>query len=249
MDESQLPFHAAEPQLKLQLNSWGQTIGAPLPAWVPRERPARDVIIGQFCRLEPLDPERHAVELFSAFSSAPDQRMWTYLPYGPFESAEHYAEWCRSVSQSSDPQFFAIVELTSQQPVGVASFLRIDPANGCIEVGHLQFSPRMQQTTVATEAMFLMMQTAFELGYRRYEWKCDAFNAPSRAAARRLGFQYEGLFRQAVIYKQRTRDTTWYSIIDTEWPGLRAAFIQWLSPANFDVQGRQRVRLSELTAK
>ena len=148
-----------------------------------------------------------------------------------------------------DPLFFAIVDAPSQTALGVASLMRIDPANGAIEVGHLAYSPRLQRTPAATEAMFLLMQYAFELGYRRYEWKCDTLNAPSRAAAQRLGFSFEGVFRQAVIYKERSRDTAWHSIIDAEWPALRAAFTQWLAPSNFDAAGRQLTRLSDLTAQ
>jgi RimJ/RimL family protein N-acetyltransferase len=139
------------------------------------------------------------------------------------------------------------VELATGRPVGVASYLRINPAWGSIEVGGLHFSPRMQRSPIATEAMFLMMQRAFELGYRRYEWKCDALNAPSRAAAERLGLSYEGTFRQALVYRQRNRDTAWFAAIDAEWPALRAAFTRWLAPENFDASGRQRSRLSDLT--
>ena len=145
-----------------------------------------------------------------------------------------------------DPLFFAILDRADGKPAGVASYLRITPASGSIEVGHIHDAPRLQRSPAATEAMYLLMQRAFELGYRRYEWKCDALNAPSRAAALRLGFQYEGLFRQAVIYKGRNRDTTWFSIIDGEWPRLKRAYEQWLAPENFDGGGRQKRGLSEL---
>jgi RimJ/RimL family protein N-acetyltransferase len=173
--------------------------------------------------------------------------MWTYLAYGPFASLTSYREWMQSVCKANDPLFFAVIDLKSRQPVGVASYLRIDPAVGSIEVGHLAYSPLLQRTPAATESMFLMMRQAFQLGYRRYEWKCDALNAPSRSAAERLGFTFEGIFRQATIYKQRNRDTAWYSIIDTEWPRLETAFQWWLDPANFDAQGKQQIRLSDLT--
>lgn len=173
--------------------------------------------------------------------------MWTYLPYGPFDTCEAYQTWATTASQSVDPLFYAIIAGNSQQAVGVASYLRIDPAVGSIEVGHLAYSPQLQRTPAATEAMFLLMRQAFELGYRRYEWKCDALNAPSRAAAERLGFAFEGIFRQATIYKQRSRDTAWYSIIDSEWPALRSLFETWLAPGNFDAEGNQRQSLSELT--
>ena len=147
-----------------------------------------------------------------------------------------------------DPLYFAIVKLPDEKAVGVASYMRIDPRNGTIEVGGIKYSPLLQRTRAATEAMHLMMRGAFALGYRRYEWKCDTFNAPSRAAAQRYGFSYEGVFRQAVIYKGRTRDTAWYSIIDSEWPAIDAAFTRWLAADNFDAAGKQRLPLSQLTA-
>lgn len=229
-------------------NALGQPVGFPLPNWVPPPCPPREILTGRYCRLEPLDPERHASALYAANSADVSQRMWTYLPYGPFESLDGYQSWMQTVCSTNDPQFSAIVNLQTGQPVGVASYLRIDPAAGSIEVGHLAYSPQLQRTPAATESMFLMMRRAFELGYRRYEWKCDALNAPSRAAAERLGFRFEGLFRQATIYKQRNRDTAWYSIIDREWPALEAAYHRWLDPANFDSQGHQRTRFSDLTA-
>lgn len=173
--------------------------------------------------------------------------MWTYLPYGPFESLEIYRAWLKDTTCHDDPIFYSILDNTTTKPVGLAAYLRILPASGSIEVGHVNYSPLLQRTPAATEAMFLMMQRAFQLGYRRYEWKCDALNAKSRAAAQRLGFSYEGIFRQATIYKGRNRDTAWFSIIDCEWPALETCFRRWLNPANFDEQGAQRVRLSELT--
>jgi len=142
---------------------------------------------------------------------------------------------------------FAVVDPITDDAIGVAGYLRITPASGSIEVGHLNFSPRLQRTRAATEAMYLMMAHAFELGYRRYEWKCNALNLPSRAAALRLGLSFEGIFRQATVVKGRNRDTAWYAAIDSEWPALRAAFLQWLDPANFDEQGQQRISLSALT--
>jgi RimJ/RimL family protein N-acetyltransferase len=154
----------------------------------------------------------------------------------------------RSVAGKDDPQFHAVLERATGEAVGVASYLRIDPAAGSIEVGHINYSPRLQRTIAATEAMYLMMRRAFQLGYRRYEWKCNALNAPSRAAAQRLGLSYEGVFRQAHVVKGRNRDTAWYAAIDTEWPALDRAFQQWLDPANFDDRGRQRTSLSDLTA-
>jgi RimJ/RimL family protein N-acetyltransferase len=228
-------------------NALGQPVGAPLPDWKAVPRPPRTAMEGRFCRVEPLDPGRHGAELYAANSLDQDGRNFTYLSGGPFATRDAYFEWLNGFCRGDDPLFHAIVDRASGKPVGVASFMRIDPANGVIEVGHINYSPLLQRKPAATEAMYLMMKRAFEFGYRRYEWKCDSLNAPSRAAAQRLGFSYEGLFRQAIVYKGRTRDTAWYSIIDGEWPALRAAFERWLDPANFDAQGNQRVSLSSLT--
>jgi RimJ/RimL family protein N-acetyltransferase len=227
------------------LNHLGQPVGFPLPGWNERPRPPRTPISGRFCSVEALDPDRHAAQLFDANSEDRDGRNWTYLPYGPFATLEAYREWVGGAGQANDPLFYAIVDDLSGQAVGVASLMRIDPRPGVIEVGGINYSPRLQRRPAATEAMYLMMRRVFdELGYRRYEWKCDSLNAPSRAAALRLGFQYEGLFRQATVYKGRNRDTAWFSIVDTEWPALRDAFEGWLDPANFDADGRQRRSLA-----
>ncbi|RYD67481.1 MAG: N-acetyltransferase [Verrucomicrobiaceae bacterium] len=201
---------------------------------------------GRFCRLEKLDAEHHVASLHAANSLDKDGRMWTYLAYGPFDSGDAYRAWVDDVSGKSDPLFFAIIDRESSRAIGVASYLRIDPRAGSIEVGHIAYSPLLQGTTAATEAMFLMMKHAFDLGFRRYEWKCDALNAPSRAAALRLGFTFEGIFRQAVIVKGRNRDTAWFSITDKEWPSRQEAIQHWLAPENFDTNGRQLAKLSEL---
>jgi RimJ/RimL family protein N-acetyltransferase len=230
------------------LNALGQPVGPPLPDWRSPPHPPRTAMAGRFCRVEPLDPARHGAELHAANSLDRDGRNFTYLSGGPFATREAYFEWLNGFCRGDDPLFHAIVDAASGQAVGVASFMRIDPRNGVIEVGHINLSPLLQRKPAATEAMVLMMRRAFELGYRRYEWKCDSLNAPSRAAAQRLGFSYEGLFRQAVVYKGRSRDTAWYSVIDGEWPALRSAFERWLDPSNFDAAGNQRVSLSSLTA-
>ena len=229
-------------------NELGQPVGAPLPGWKGVARPPRTVMSGRYCRVEPIDPARHADDLYRANALDPSGRNFTYLSIGPFDAFDAYREWMASARPSEDPLFHAIVDAATGKAVGIASYMRIDPANGVIEVGHLNYSPLLQRKPAATEAMYLMMQRAFELGYRRYEWKCDALNAASRAAAQRLGFSYEGVFRQASIYKGRNRDTAWYAMIDGEWPALDAAFRRWLDPENFDAQGNQRARLSQLTA-
>ena len=232
-----------------RLNAHRQPIGEPLANWREPEPPSREPMDGRFCRLESLVPERHAAELYAANARENDGRSWTYLPYGPFESLDQYQAWLEGMCQGEDPLFFAIIRKSDGKAVGVASYLRIMPSHGSVEVGHLHFSEQLKRSPIATEAMFLMMQRAFAQGYRRYEWKCDALNAPSFAAAQRLGFKHEGTFRQAAVYKGRSRDTAWFSIIDSEWPALTEAFSRWLAPENFDDAGQQRTRLSELTQK
>lgn len=229
-------------------NHLGQPIGDALDGWTPPPRPSATTLKGAFTRLERLDPPRHARALHDANALDVDGRNWTYLPVGPFARFEDYDAWLTKMAAGEDPYFFTVVDRASGRPVGVASYLRIEPAAGSIEVGHINFSPLAQRTSVASEAMFLMMRHAFALGYRRYEWKCDALNQPSRTAAERLGFTFEGIFRQAVVYKQRNRDTAWYSILDREFPALERAFSTWLSPANRDTDGRQRHRLADLIA-
>ena len=226
-------------------NRWGQPIGRSLDGFTARPRPRHRVHAGRFCRLEPL-ATAHAEALHAAYAED-DGRNWTYLPYGPFPSASEYEAFVEQTLGKDDPLFFAVCTGTDARPVGVASYLRIEPEMGVVEVGHLSYAPALQRTPAATEAMFLMMRHAFDdLGYRRYEWKCDALNAPSRAAAERLGFRYEGTFRNHVVMKGRNRDTAWFSITDAEWPALRRGFETWLAPENFDAEGRQRVRLSDL---
>lgn len=224
-------------------NEFGQPIGAALPHWTPRPHPPRTAMSGNYCRVERLDPESHTDPLFACLGSLNDGR-WTYLPYGPFPTRDSFRQWMDDAITTADPLFHAIVD-PSGIPIGVAAYMRIANAHGVIEIGHLNFSPRLQRTPAATEAMYLMLRRAFEeLGYRRYEWKCDSLNGPSRRAAVRLGFTYEGLFRQAVVYRQRTRDTAWFSMIDSEWPARRAAFEAWLASSNFDEAGAQRQPLS-----
>jgi RimJ/RimL family protein N-acetyltransferase len=227
-------------------NSLGQPIGSPLPGWIPPPLPPRQPIEGRYVRVAPID-EQFAGDLYAAHLQDREGRSWTYLPYGPFANERDYREWMRATCFSADPLFHAIVDRATGRAVGVAAYMRIAPESGSIEVGHVCFSPLLQRGRGATEAMYLMMKRAFDLGYRRYEWKCDALNAPSRVAARRLGFSFEGVFRQATVYKARNRDTAWYAAIDWEWPALARAFDTWLDPDNFDAAGRQRSKLSDLT--
>ena len=229
-------------------NDLGQPVGAPLPGWKVTERPPRTAMSGRYCRVEPIDPARHAEDLYRAGALDSSRRNFTYLLSGPFDSFDAYRHWMESSCLGDDPLFHAIVDADTGKAAGVAAYMRIDPKNGVIEIGNINYSPLLQRKRAATESMYLMMKRVFETGYRRYEWKCDSLNAPSRAAAQRLGFSYEGIFRQAVVYRGRSRDTAWYAAIDSEWPALERAFQRWLDPANFDAQGKQRLRLSDLTA-
>lgn len=230
-------------------NHLGQALGEAMPDWQAPEFLTAEIMTGRFCRLEPLQAERHGRDLFNANSLDAEGANWTWLPYGPFTDFDAYQLWLQKMAEAKDPQFYAIIDLASGAAVGVAAYMRIYPAHGIVEVGHLNFSPRMQQTPLSTEAMYLMMQQAFRLGYRRYEWKCNALNKPSWRAAERLGFSFEGVFRQALILKGRNRDTAWFSVIDNEWPALELVFQRWLSAENFDAQGRQKNSLSDMVLK
>lgn len=230
-------------------NALGQPIGFPVLHWSTRARPQRCTLHGQYGQLQPLDCTVHAAALWETFAADACGADWTYLPYGPFSHSDDFYRWLDSVAHAQDPLFYCVLDQTGRA-CGLASLMRIDPQNGVIEVGHIHFAPSLQRTRLATEAMYLLMRYVFaELGYRRYEWKCDALNAPSRHAAQRLGFRYEGTFRQATIYKGRNRDTAWFSIIDRQWPILERAFQRWLSADNFDRYGQQQQSLSTLTAE
>lgn len=222
-----------------ELNELGQPVGLPVADWSPPAWPSTEAMHGRYCRLESLDVDRHSQSLYEAHRLDRDASSWTYMPYGPFSSLDEFRKYVSTYSGKSDPQFYAIIDASQDRAIGVASYLRITPAAGTIEVGHLSFSPLLRRTRMATEAMMLMMANAFDLGYRRYEWKCNALNDASRRAALRLGFTFEGIFRQATVVKGRNRDTAWYSILDSEWPLRRAAFDRWLAPENFDAQGHQ----------
>lgn len=221
-----------------------QPVGAPLPDWQPRPCPVGVTLAGRTITLQRLDPERHARSLFDAYAADTDGRLWTYLAQGPFPQFRDFEAWLRL--HAADPTLvsYALVNPDDGLALGIASYLRIDPPVGSIEIGHLCFAPALQRSTAATEALYLLLRHALdELGYRRCEWKCDQLNAASRRAAERLGFCYEGTHRNARVYKGRNRDTAWYSIIDREWPSLRQSLQAWLAPENFDADGRQRSRL------
>ncbi|MBY8975606.1 GNAT family N-acetyltransferase [Rhodobacteraceae bacterium NNCM2] len=226
------------------MSETGQPIGYPVENWQPATRPTDQVLEGRYCRVEPLT-EAHAPDLFDAISDDKDGRTWTYMPNGPFETLDSYRAWLRGAIAVKDPLQFAII--VDGRAVGTASYLRINPQHGTIEVGFITFTPRLQRTPAATEAMFLMMQWAFENGYRRYEWKCNDKNLPSRRAAMRYGMSYEGVFLNALTVKGHNRDTAWYAAIDSEWTRLKQAFEQWLDPENFDSDGKQKASLSALT--
>ncbi|CUH66139.1 hypothetical protein TG4357_02255 [Thalassovita gelatinovora] len=224
----------------------GQTkTDAALRNWKTPPAPTGAVLEGRYARLEKLSADRHAALLYRSFEG--HDAVWDYLPYGPFHSAAAYHRWMRDVTQDDDPLFYAIRDSETGRFGGVASYLRITPGMGVIELGHINLSPALQKTRAATEAFFLMMKWAFDQGYRRFEWKCDAGNIGSRRAAQRLGLSYEGIFRQHLIVKGRNRDTAWFAATDQEWPALQEAFTFWLSPGNFDANGRQKERLGDLT--
>lgn len=216
-----------------------------LADWVPPKAPDGTALEGRYAWLERLDADRHAALMFGEFVG--HDHLWRYMPYGPFSSSAQYHRWMREACAGSDPLFYAIQNRDTGIFGGVASFLRIVPDMGVIELGHINLSPALQGTRAATEAFFLMMGWAFDAGYRRFEWKCDADNLPSRRAAQRLGLSFEGIFRQHMIVKGRNRDTAWFAATDGDWPALKEAFEVWLNPRNFDADGQQRERLSGLT--
>ncbi|MEJ8572876.1 GNAT family N-acetyltransferase [Microbaculum marinum] len=220
-----------------------------LSGWTGRPRPPREPMEGRLVRLEPFDADAHARDLFEAYRLDADGTLWTYLPYGPFADLDAYRAHARTVMTSDDPLFHSIIDLSTGKAAGVASLMRIVPEHGVIETGHICYSPLLQRTVGATEAMYLLACRVFDdLGYRRYEWKCDNGNAPSRRAAARLGFRFEGVFRKHLVVKGRNRDTAWFSITDDEWPSVKAAYRRFLDGGNFGIDGSQQWRLSTLNA-
>jgi RimJ/RimL family protein N-acetyltransferase len=228
-----------------EFNHLGQSVGFAVPSWSDRSLPPQEPIAGRYCHIVPLDPDLHASDLYLTNSEDKDGRMWSYIPVGPFPDFANYLASMKSWLQE-DWYLHAIIDRTTSTASGVALYMSVEPGAGSVEIG-VMYSPRLQRTTAGTEAMYLLMRRAFdELGYRRYVWKCNVLNTASIYAAKRLGFQFEGTFRQAEVLKGRNRDTAWFSILDREWPPLRAAFERWLEPENFDPSGQQRRSLAEL---
>lgn len=222
-------------------NAFGQPVGPVVQDWTGCDPLPALTVSGQYTQISPFSVAADADALWEAVCED-DGRMWTYMPITPFENRAAFDVWTHEIEASADPMFHTL-RGEDGRVGGVASFLRIVPGHGVAEVGYISFTPRLQRTRAATEAMFLMMQHVFAHGYRRYEWKCNAANAASMRAAERLGFTYEGTFRQMQVVKGRNRDTAWFSILDSEWPAQRERFIAWLSPKNFDEEGRQRQSL------
>ncbi|MFL5260084.1 MAG: GNAT family N-acetyltransferase [Hyphomicrobiales bacterium] len=217
-------------------------VGPPVDPLPPGLAPDRRPLFGRWARLEAVSVAKHAYDLYQSFAhSDPEGRIWTYMGYGPFAGYDAFCDWLKDREASRDPWFYAFIRRDTGTAAGMGAFMRLDAANGVIEIGHIWLSPALQKTREGSEAIFLMMRHCLdELGCRRLEWKCDALNAPSRRAADRFGFTFEGLFRQHMIVKGRNRDTAWFSIIDKEWPPLRTAFVEWLKDENFEADGRQR---------
>jgi len=220
----------------------------PLSRWHSRPLPGPETHEGRYVRLVPLSAESHTADLWDGVQG--HDEVWDYLADGPYAAEADLAAAIEQKAAGTAAVFLAIVPKSSGRAEGYASYMRIDPANGVLEVGNILMAPALQKTTAATEAMYLMARHVFEdLGYRRYEWKCNADNAPSRRAALRYGFTFEGIFRQHMIVKGQNRDTAWFSMLDSEWPARRAAFEAWLDPANFDGQGRQRQTLTQIAGR
>lgn len=230
-----------------QKNQFGQIIGNRVDNWIPCQKPPQKVIQGTYCILEPLEINKHSSKLFDSLAIDNKGESWTYLPYGPFNTLNEFQEWLNTTMADINTLFYAILNVKTHQPIGISGYLRINSEHGVIEIGHLHFSKLLKRTPLATEAIYLMLQLIFdELGYRRCEWKCNALNEPSRMAAERFGFKFEGIFRQHYVFKNHNRDTAWFSILDSEWPIIKEKFQKWLAPSNFDATGKQILKLSEL---
>lgn len=230
-----------------QKNQFGQLVGNPVENWVPCHKPGKEILHGSYCILEPIEINEHTDQLFDALAIDNQGESWTYLPYGPFDTLSEFKNWLSKMMLETDTLLYAILDAKTQKTIGISGYLRIDPEHGVIEIGHLHFSTLLKQTPLATEAIYLMLRNVFEKHrYRRCEWKCNDLNEPSRRAAERFGFTFEGIFRQNNVFKNYNRDTAWFSIIDSEWPALKERFKKWLHPNNFDISGKQILKLSKI---
>ncbi len=229
----------------MRKNEYGQSLGPAMPEFAPRPAPARQIIEGRYCRLEPVSLSKHGQDLYQAHFSIDDDRFWTYLLSEKPKDRDECMAYVESLTNTTDPTHYAVVDQKTGKALGSLSLMRIDQHNGVVEIGHVNFSPLLQKTTQATEALYLLLNYVFkDLGYRRCEWKCDNFNQPSKIAATRFGFSFEGVFRQAIITKGRSRDTAWFAIIDQDWPELAQNYERWLAPSNFDAAGAQKSKLN-----
>lgn len=227
-------------------NDFNQKVGNLIENWSQVKRPEHSMLKGQYCSLESIDIDKHANKLLANLSINNQGESWTYLPYGPFVNHHEFSTWINAVNSEPDTKLYAILNI-EQEPIGVSGYLRINPEHGVIEIGHLHFSTLLQKTSTATEAIYLLMKYAFDdLGYRRCEWKCNSLNEASQKAALRLGFKFEGIFRQSNVFKNRNRDTAWFSIIDSEWSALKEKFNKWLDESNFDSNGNQKKSLRDI---
>lgn len=230
-----------------QKNQFGQLLGNPVENWTPCQQPIKTILQGKYCILEPIEINKHAVKLFDVLAINNQGESWTYLPYGPFDTLSEFKDWLAKTISDNDTLLYAILDAKTQEPIGISGYLRINPEHGVIEIGHLHFSKLLKQTPLATEAIYLMLRLAFdEQGYRRCEWKCNDLNEPSRRAAERFGFTFEGIFRQNYVFKNHNRDTAWFSIINSEWEAIKQKFEKWLHPNNFDAKGQQILKLAKI---
>ena len=233
--------------LEADLDENQMPVGKIVPDWRGTIRPPQKTLTGKYCTLEPLTLEQHGKDLFVLNLQDTTGRDYTYLPYGPFPDKSSFEIWLSEVSASPETEMYAIMNPESRSAVGHLGYLRIDPVHGSIELGHVKFSDQIKRSQLSSEAVYLMINNVFALGYRRLEWKCNALNKASRKAAQRFGFSYEGTFRQLMVVKGRNRDTAWFSILDHEWHPLKKMYTQWLDSENFNAKGEQKISLSEMT--
>lgn len=228
-------------------NEFGQVLGQFIENWKPCQRPSHAPIQGNYCILEPLEINQYAGKLFEVLNINNRGESWTYLPYGPFNSLNQFKDCLEKIQSDCDTLLYVISDNKTKEIVGMVGYMRMNPTHGVIEIGHVHFSALIKQTTLATETIYLLLKRVFDqYGYRRCEWKCNHLNEPSRKAAKRFGFTFEGIFRQNFVYKNRNRDTAWFSMLDNEWPALKHRFETWLNPSNFSADGQQILKLSDI---